>query len=115
MHCLCVPDVAPACWILKNPNETTIPTFWKSASDAETELMFAIASCIKKVLGCAGCLFAMTWRLMKDGVLLLDRIGRLDPFPYTNYNFYEGNVVHWEHFYVGIFRCNQVIGQCSRY
>ena len=30
-------------------------------------------------------------------------------FLYNNYDFYEGNKVHWEHFYVGIFRCNQVL------
>src|SRR5690606_12264187 len=30
-------------------------------------------------------------------------------FNYVNYNFWEGNNVHWEDFYVGIFRANQVL------
>ena len=36
-------------------------------------------------------------------------LGDWTRFLYNNYNFYEGNNIHWEHFYVGIFRCNQVL------
>ena len=36
-------------------------------------------------------------------------LGDWTRFLYNNYDFYEGNKVHWEHFYVGIFRCNQVL------
>ncbi len=36
-------------------------------------------------------------------------LGQWTRFEYNNYNFWEGNNIHWEHFYMGIFRCNQVL------
>ena len=42
-------------------------------------------------------------------------LGDWTRFLYNNYNFYEGNNIHWEHFYVGIFRCNQVLSSCAFY
>lgn len=95
---------------IENPNETTIPTFWKSASDAETGVNACYSFLYKE--GTWMRWLSFRYDLASDEGWSSSpwiELGDWTRFLYTNYNFYEGNVVHWEHFYVGIFRCNQVL------
>lgn len=95
---------------IKNPNEVTNTTYWTSETDA-----------IAGVNACYSFLYKegtwMRWLSFRYDLTSDEgwssspwiELGDWTRFLYTNYNFYEGNKVHWEHFYVGIFRCNQVL------
>lgn len=95
---------------IDNPNETTIPTFWKSASDAQAGVNACYSSLYKE--GTWMRWLSFRYDLTSDEGWSSSpwiELGDWTRFLYTNYNFYEGNNIHWEHFYVGIFRCNQVL------
>lgn len=95
---------------IENPNEVTNTTFWLSGEDAEAG-----------VNACYSCLYKegtwMRWLSFRYDLTSDEgwssspwiELGDWTRFLYNNYNFYEGNRVHWEHFYVGIYRCNQVL------
>jgi hypothetical protein len=95
---------------IKNPNEATTDTFWKTADDA-----------IAGVNACYSYLYKegtwMRWLSFRYDLTSdegwssspWNELADWTKFNYNNYNFYEGNRVHTEDFYVGIYRCNQVI------
>ena len=95
---------------IDNPNQVTIPTFWNKAADAEAGIN-----------GCYSALYKeptwMKWLSFRYDLTSDEgwssspwiELGDWTRFQYSNYNFYEGNNMHWEFFYMGIFRCNQVL------
>lgn len=95
---------------INNPNETTIPTFWKTASDAEA----GVNACYSFLYKEGGWMRWLSFRydLSSDEGWSSSpwiELGDWTRFVYSNYDFYEGNRLHWETFYVGIFRTNQVL------
>lgn len=95
---------------IENPNETTVSTYWKSAEDAEAGVNACYSFLYKE--GTWMRWLSFRYDLTSDEGWSSSpwiELGDWTRFQYVNYNFYEGNNVHWEHFYVGIFRCNQVL------
>lgn len=95
---------------IQNPNQATLTTFWKTSSDAQSGINACYSSLYKEGTW-------MRWLSFRYD-LTSDEGKSLSPwveladwchFNYNNYNFYEGNVIHWQQFYQAIFRCNQVI------
>lgn len=95
---------------IKNPNEVTVPTFWKSANDVKAGVNGCYSNLYKEPTW-------MRWLSFRYDLTSDEgwssspwvELGDWTRFIYTNYNFYEGNNGHWEVFYRGIFRCNQVL------
>lgn len=95
---------------IDNPNQATTGTFWKTTDDA-----------IAGVNACYSYLYKegtwMRWLSFRYDLTSdegwssspWNELAEWTRFNYANYNFYEGNVVHLEDFYVGIYRCNQVL------
>ncbi len=95
---------------IPNPNEATVTTYWKSADDAEAGVNACYSFLYKE--GTWMRWLSFRYDLTSDEGWSSSpwiELGDWTRFQYTNYNFYEGNNVHWEHFYVGIFRANQVL------
>lgn len=95
---------------IDNPNEATIPTFWKTAADAEAGVNACYSFLYKE--GTWMRWLSFRYDLTSDEGWSSSpwvELGDWTRFVYTNYDFVEGNKIHWEHFYVGIFRCNQVL------
>lgn len=94
---------------IDNPNEATVPTFWKTAADAEAGVNACYSALYKEPTW-------MRWLSFRYDLTSDEgwssspwiELGDWTRFIYTNYNFLEGNNQHWEFFYMGIFRCNQV-------
>lgn len=94
---------------IDNPNEATVPTFWKTAADAEAGVNACYSALYKEPTW-------MRWLSFRYDLSSDEgwssspwiELGDWTRFIYTNYNFLEGNNQHWEFFYMGIFRCNQV-------
>lgn len=94
---------------IDNPNEATVPTFWQTASDAEAGVNACYSALYKEPTW-------MRWLSFRYDLSSDEgwssspwiELGDWTRFIYTNYNFAEGNNQHWEFFYMGIFRCNQV-------
>ena len=95
---------------IENPNQATTATFWKTPADAEAGVNACYSSLYKE--GTWMRWLAFRYDLTSDegwSSSPWNELAEWTRFNYVNYNFYEGNNVHWEHFYVGIFRCNQVL------
>lgn len=93
-----------------NPNESTNSTFWKTPDD----LKAGVNGCYSNLYKESGWMRWLSFRydLTSDEGWSSSpwiELGDWTRFVYNNYNFYEGNNGHWENFYRGIFRCNQVI------
>ncbi len=97
---------------IQNPNEATTGTFWKTAEQAEAGINACYSSLYKE--GTWMRWLSFRYDLTSDEGWSTSpwlELGDWTRFGYNNYNFYEGNIVHWECFYRGIFRCNQVLGK----
>ena len=95
---------------IDNPNQATSNTFWKTETDAESGINACYSFLYKE--GTWMRWLSFRYDLTSDegwSSSPWNELAQWTNFNYTNYNFYEGNVVHWEHFYVGIYRCNQVL------
>ena len=95
---------------IDNPNEVTIPTFWNKAEDAVAGVNACYSALYKEPTW-------MRWLSFRYDLTSDEgwssspwiELGDWTRFLYSNYNFNEGNNQHWEFFYMGIFRCNQVL------
>lgn len=95
---------------ISNPNEGTTDKYWTKEADA-----------IAGINGCYSALYKegtwMRWLSFRYDLGSDEgyspspwiELGDWTRFNYTNYNFNEGNNMHWEHFYMAIYRCNQVL------
>lgn len=95
---------------IENPNQATTATFWQTPNDAEAGVNACYSSLYKE--GTWMRWLSFRYDLTSDegwSSSPWNELAEWTRFNYVNYNFYEGNNVHWEHFYVGIFRCNQVL------
>jgi hypothetical protein len=95
---------------IENPNEPTVSTFWKTEDDAQKGINAAYSMLYK----CGGWMRWLSFRydLGSDegwSNSPWNELAEWTKFNYVNYNFWEGNNEHWEEFYVGIFRANQVL------
>ena len=95
---------------IDNPNEVTITTFWNKADDAVAGVNACYSALYKEPTW-------MRWLSFRYDLTSDEgwssspwiELGDWTRFLYSNYNFYEGNNQHWEYFYMGIFRCNQLL------
>ena len=97
---------------IDNPNEVTNETFWNKPEDATAGVNACYSFLYKE--GTWMRWLSFRYDLTSDEGWSSSpwiELGDWTRFLYNNYNFYEGNTVHWEHFYVGIFRCNQVLSK----
>lgn len=95
---------------IENPNEPTTETFWKTEDDAQKGLDAAYSRFYKE--GTWMRWLSFRYDLGSDegwSTSPWNELAEWTRFNYVNYNFWEGNNVHWEDFYVGIFRANQVL------
>lgn len=95
---------------IKNPNQATPDNFWLNAADAEAGINACYSALYKE--GTWMRWLSFRYDLSSDEGLSTSPWNELADwtrFIYTNYNFNEGNNLHWEHFYMAIFRCNQVL------
>lgn len=95
---------------ISNPNQATTETYWKTESDAEAGINACYSALYKE--GTWMRWLSFRYDLASDEGLSTSpwiELADWTHFNYTNYNFYEGNNIHWEHFYMAIYRCNQVL------
>ncbi|GAA4795735.1 RagB/SusD family nutrient uptake outer membrane protein [Olivibacter ginsenosidimutans] len=95
---------------IENPNEPTTETFWKTEDDAQKGINAAYSRFYKE--GTWMRWLSFRYDLSSDegwSTSPWNELGDWTRFNYVNYNFFEGNNVHWQDFYVGIFRANQVL------
>ena len=95
---------------IDNPNEVTNDTYWNKPEDATAGVNACYSFLYKE--GTWMRWLSFRYDLTSDEGWSSSpwiELGDWTRFLYNNYNFYEGNNIHWEHFYVGIFRCNQVL------
>lgn len=95
---------------IKNPNEPTTETFWITEDDAIRGINAAYSRFYKE--GTWMRWLSFRYDLGSDegwSTSPWNELADWTRFNYVNYNFWEGNNVHWEDFYVGIFRANQVL------
>ncbi len=95
---------------IDNPNEATVSTYWKTSADAEAGINACYSAFYKE--GTWMRWLSFRYDLTSDEGKSTSpwiELGDWTRFTYTNYNFYEGNNIHWEHFYMAIYRCNQVL------
>ncbi len=95
---------------IPNPNEPTTSTFWKTEDDAQKGLDAAYSRFYKE--GTWMRWLSFRYDLTSDegwSTSPWNELADWTKFNYVNYNFWEGNNVHWEDFYVGVFRANQVL------
>lgn len=100
---------------IDNPNEVTNNTFWNKPQDAVAGVNACYSFLYKE--GTWMRWLAFRYDLTSDEGWSSSpwvELGDWTRFLYNNYNFYEGNTIHWETCYVGIFRCNQVIANVPR-
>lgn len=95
---------------IENPNEPTVSTFWKTEDDAQKGINAAYSMLYK----CGGWMRWLSFRydLGSDegwSSSPWNELAEWTRFNYVDYDFWEGNREHWEEFYVGIFRANQVL------
>ncbi|MDR2147141.1 MAG: RagB/SusD family nutrient uptake outer membrane protein [Tannerella sp.] len=95
---------------IENPNEPTVTTFWKTEDDAQKGVNAAYSMLYKE----GGWMRWLSFRydLGSDegwSTSPWNELAEWTRFNYVNYDFWEGNRQHWEEFYVGIFRANQVL------
>lgn len=97
---------------IENPNEVTNTTYWNKAEDAQAGVNACYSMFYKE--GTWMRWLSFRYDLTSDEGWSSSpwiELGDWTRFLYNGYDFYEGNVVHWEHFYVSIFRCNQVLSK----
>lgn len=95
---------------ISNPNEPTTETFWQTEDDAQKGLNAAYSRFYKE--GTWMRWLSFRYDLSSDegwSTSPWNELADWTRFNYVNYNFWEGNNVHWEDFYVGVFRANQVL------
>jgi hypothetical protein len=95
---------------IDNPNQVTTGTFWKYESDAVAGVNACYSSLYKE--GTWMRWLSFRYDLTSDeGWSSSPWIELADwtKFLYNNYFFWEGDLEHWEDFYKGISRCNQVL------
>ena len=95
---------------ITNPNQPTTETFWKTEDDAIKGINAAYSRFYKE--GTWMRWLSFRYDLASDegwSTSPWNELADWTRFVYVNYNFWEGNNVHWEDFYVGIFRANQVL------
>lgn len=95
---------------IDNPNEATTESFWKTQDDAVAGVNACYSQLYKE--GTWMRWLSFRYDLTSDegwSSSPWNELANWVKFDYANYNFYEGNNVHLEHFYRGIFRCNQVL------
>ncbi|MDR2919776.1 MAG: RagB/SusD family nutrient uptake outer membrane protein [Tannerella sp.] len=95
---------------IDNPNEATTETFWKTEADAQAGINACYSALYKE--GTWMRWLSFRYDLTSDEGLSTSpwiELANWTHFNYTNYNFYEGNNIHWEHFYMAIYRTNQVL------
>ena len=100
---------------IDNPNEVTNTTYWNKPEDATAGVNACYSFLYKE--GTWMRWLSFRYDLTSDEGWSSSpwiELGDWTRFLYNNYNFYEGNNIHWEHFYVGIFRCNQVLSHVLR-
>lgn len=111
---LCATGCSSSLLDIENPNEVTNTTFWKSADDAKAGVNACYSFLYKE--GTWMRWLSFRYDLSSDEGWSSSpwiELGDWTRFLYNNYDFYEGNKVHWEHFYVGIFRCNRCSCLCD--
>lgn len=95
---------------IDNPNEAPVHTFWQTEADAQKGVNAAYSSLYKE--GTWMRWLSFRYDLSSDegwSTSPWNELGDWTRFNYVNYNFFEGNNVHWANFYAGIFRANQVL------
>lgn len=95
---------------IDNPNEVTNSTFWTKPADATAGVNACYSFLYKE--GTWMRWLSFRYDLTSDegwSSSPWNELADWTKFLYNNYNFWEGNREHWEEFYVGIFRCNQVL------
>ncbi|MFZ5429522.1 MAG: RagB/SusD family nutrient uptake outer membrane protein [Bacteroidota bacterium] len=95
---------------IDNPNQATTESFWKTPDDAIAGINACYSSLYKE--GTWMRWLSFRYDLTSDegwSSSPWNELANWTNFNYANYNFYEGNRVHMEHFYRGIFRTNQVL------
>lgn len=95
---------------IKNPNEPTVETFWKTEDDAKKGLNACYSFFYKEGMWMRWLSFR--YDLSSDegwSSSPWNELAEWTRFNYVNYNFREGNWEHWQHQYVAIFRTNQVL------
>ncbi|MHC8947758.1 RagB/SusD family nutrient uptake outer membrane protein [Sphingobacterium hungaricum] len=95
---------------VEDPNEPTTETFWVTESDAEKGLNAVYSRFYKE--GTWMRWLSFRYDLASDegwSSSPWTELADWTKFNYFNYNFWEGNNVHWEDAYVSIFRANQVL------
>jgi len=95
---------------IANPNEAMETTYWKSPDEAQAGVNACYSALYKE--GTWMRWLSFRYDLSSDEGWSSSpwiELGDWTRFLYNNYNFWEGTKVHWEHCYVGIFRCNQVL------
>ena len=107
---LLVPACSESLLEIENPNEPTVNTFWKTEDDAQKGINAAYSMLYKE----GGWMRWLSFRYDLGGdegwsTSPWNELADWTRFNYVNYNFWEGNRGHWEEFYVGIFRANQVL------
>lgn len=95
---------------IDNPNQTTVDNFWTTSAEAEA----AINACYSAFYKDATWMRWLSFRydLTSDegwSSSPWTALAEWTRFIYNGYDFWEGNAQHWEYFYMGIFRCNQVL------
>jgi len=107
---LLIPACSESLLEIENPNEPTVNTFWKTEDDAQKGINAAYSMLYKE----GGWMRWLSFRYDLTGdegwsTSPWNELADWTRFNYVNYNFWEGNRGHWEEFYVGIFRANQVL------
>lgn len=94
----------------KNPNTLTAGDFWKTESDALKGINSAYHMFYQPGSWSRWIYFRLDLT-SDEGFSNSPWIELADwtRFNYINYNFFEGNVIHFRDFYKAIFRCNQVL------
>lgn len=100
---------------IDNPNEVTNTTFWRSQSDA----LAGVNACYSQLYKEGTWMRWLSFRydLTSDegwSSSPWNELADWTRFAYNNYNFWEGNLQHWETFYRGISRSNQVIANVPK-
>jgi hypothetical protein len=95
---------------IDNPNQATNESFWNTSEEAIAGVNACYSSLYKE--GTWMRWLSFRYDLTSDegwSSSPWNELANWVKFQYANYNFYEGNNVHMQHFYRGIFRCNQVL------
>lgn len=104
---LCVIGCSLSLLDIENLNEVINIIFWKLVDDVKVGVNVCYSFLYKE--GIWMCWLFFCYDLLLDegwSLFFWIELGDWMCFFYNNYDFYEGNKVYWEYFYVGIFCCN---------